>query len=510
MTEQPDTDRGPDLTKGITLADFKGRQMLRGHVGDDAVLLARVGEEVLAVDAHCTHYGGALEDGLVTGDSVRCPLHHACFSLRTGEAVGAPAFDPLTCWAVERDGERISVREKAAKDRSVQARAALDAARPQAVVIIGAGAAGFACAEMLRRRGYDGALTMLGADADAPCDRPNLSKDYLAGNAPPEWMPLKPEAFYRKNAIDLHLGVSVAAIDPEQRNVVLEDGRVFGFDRLLIATGAEPVRPPIPGVDLAHVFTLRSFADGRALAAAADKAKSAVVLGSGFIGLEAAAALRARGLIVHVVSLDARPLEKVLGPELGEFVAGLHEAHGVTFHMQTSIGSIDRDAVTLDSGASIAADMVVLGTGVRPRTGLAEAAGLPVERGILVDRRLETPVAGIFAAGDVARWPGGADGETMRVEHWVVAQRQGQVAAENMLGAAMPFRDAPFFWSAHYDTTIRYVGHAETWDETVVAGDIAARDAKVSYCRDGRTLAIATIGRDVEALEMGQRLAEVT
>lgn len=505
MAEPSDGDKGPDLTKGITLTDFDGRPMLRGHVGEAAVLLARVGEEVLAVDAHCTHYGGALDGGLLDGDTVRCPLHHACFSLRTGEALGAPAFDPLSCWSVEHESDRIIVREKA---RPAPARAAKVADGPTSVVIIGAGAAGFACAEMLRRRGYDGSLTMLSEDADAPYDRPNLSKDYLTGDAPPDWMPLRPEAFYRDNAIDLHLCTAVAAIDTDARSIRLNTGRVLDFDRLLIATGAEPVRPPIPGVNRAHVFTLRSFADGRALATAAQNAKSAVVLGSGFIGLETAAALRMRGLEVHVVSLDARPLEKVLGGALGDLIAGLHEDHGVTFHMQTSLEDITAEAVTLGSGIQIEADLVVLGVGVRPRTGLAEAANLPVERGILVDKRLETPVAGIYAAGDVARWPGGTDDEMIRIEHWVVAERQGQVAAENMLGAKMPFCDAPFFWSAHYDTTIRYVGHAESWDEIVIDGDIAARDACITYRRGGRKLAVATIGRDIEALTQGQRLAE--
>ncbi len=504
MADAHDRKKGPDLTKGITLADFKGNQMLRGHVGEASVMLARLGEEVLAVDASCTHYGGSLDEGLITGDTVRCPLHHACFSLRTGEALGAPAFDPLSCWLIERDGERIMVRKKAAQVTSPVASGVGDL---KAIVIIGAGAAGFACAEMLRRRGYKGALTMLSTDTDAPYDRPNLSKDYLAGNAPPEWMPLRPDQFYRENAIDMQLGVTVTAIDTQARHVFLDDGRAIEFDRLLIATGAEPVRPPIPGAELSHVFTLRSFADGRALANAAEKARSAVVLGSGFIGLETAAALRERGLKMHVVSQDVRPLEKVLGSALGDFIAGLHKDQGVTFHMQTSIETISAEAVTLGSGARIDADLVILGTGVRPRITLAKQAGLPVENGILVDAQLQTPVAGIYAAGDVARWPGAQGGETTCIEHWVVAERQGQVVAGNMLGENKPFDDTPFFWSAHYDVTIRYVGHAEAWDEAVIDGDITARDASVSYRRNGRTLAVATLGRDMEALARRRQLA---
>ncbi len=503
MGTREEEDEGPDLSQGVRLADFGGRRMLRGHVGEEAVLLARVGEDVLAVGATCTHYSGSLAEGLVAGDTVRCPLHHACFSLRTGEALGAPAFDPIACWKVERAGDRIVVRERVA---AVPANTAATDGHPRKVVIIGGGAAGFACAEMLRRRGYGGTLTMLSEDGDAPCDRPNLSKDFLAGTAPDEWMPLKPGSFYADNAIDLQLATRVAAIDVAGRKAVAADGRVFPFDRLLIATGAEPVRLPIPGADRPYVFTLRSFADSRAIVARA-KAKSAVILGSGFIGLEAAAALRERGLDAHVVSLDARPLERILGARLGDFIRALHESHGVHFHMGTSIAAIGADTVTLTDGAKIPADLVIIGVGVRPRTALAEAAGLAVDRGIVVNAQLETAIAGIFAAGDVARWAAGADDRSMRVEHWVVAERQGQVAAENMLGAHLSFEDTPFFWSAHYDVTIRYVGHAEGWDSIDIDGDIAARDCTVRYLKGGRVVAVASIGRDHVALEQSQRLA---
>lgn len=494
----------PDLALGVTLADFGSKPMLRGHVGKKAVLLARVRDEVLAVGARCTHYNGPLEKGLLVGDTVRCPWHHACFSLRSGEALGAPAFDPLPCWKVEREGERIVVRERVA---SAPQPAALAGDQLQDIVIIGGGAAGFACAEMLRRRGYQGRLTMLSADADAPCDRPNLSKDYLAGKAPDEWMPLKPESFYKDNDIDLQLQVTADAIDVLASTVTTADGRALPFDRLLIATGAEPVRLPIPGADRPHVFTLRSFADSRAIVERAKTARSAVVLGSGFIGLETAAALRARGLGVHVVSRDARPLESVLGPDLGDFIRALHESHGATFHMGASLASIGASSVTLDNGADLAADLVIIGAGVRPRIALAEAAGLAVDHGILVDERLKTGVSGIYAAGDVARWRDGRSGQTSRIEHWVVAERQGQIAAENMLGARKPFQDVPFFWSAHYDVAIRYVGHAERWDTAEIDGDITARDFLVSYRKGGKTLAVAAIGRDREALVQACALA---
>ncbi|MCC6870623.1 MAG: FAD-dependent oxidoreductase [Burkholderiales bacterium] len=505
MSSSATNQAGPDLTRGVTLADFDGRRVLRGHVGEDAVLLTRIGDEVLATGATCTHYGGPLDEGAVEGDTVRCPWHHACFSLRTGEALAAPAFDPIACWKVEREGERYFVRERAAV--TAPSAVAAPSKTPQRIVVVGGGAAGFAAAEMLRRSGWNGTLTVLSAEADAPCDRPNLSKDYLAGNAPEEWIPLRPANFYTDQRIDLRLGTTAATIDVAGRTVVTGDGARHAYDRLLLATGAEPVRLPIPGADQPHVFTLRSLADSRAIIARAAGAQSAVVLGSGFIGLEVAASLAARGLAVHVVALDAHPLERVLGAELGDFVRGLHEAHGETFHMGTSIATIGPRTVTLKDGKELAADIVVVGVGVRPRVALAQAAGLAVDRGVVVDAYLETSHPGIYAAGDIARWPGDPGGESLRVEHWVVAERQGQVAAKNMLGAAERYRDVPFFWSAHHDVTIRYVGHALTWDEIRIDGDLAAHDCTVSYRKGGRTLAVATIGRDAQALAEAQRLA---
>jgi len=505
MSSTETEDAGPDLTRGITLADFGGRKLLCGHVGEQAVLLARVGDEVLATGAICTHYSGPLDRGAVEGDTVRCPLHHACFSLRTGEALSAPAFDPIACWKVEREGARYIVREPV--PAAARAARAAVADEPERIVIVGGGAAGFAAAEMLRRRGWPGQLTMFSAEADAPCDRPNLSKDYLAGNAPEEWIPLRGDDFYAGNRIDLRLSATVSRIDTAARTVVTADGEVLAWDRLLLATGAEPVRLPIPGAEQPHVFVLRSLDDSRAIIARAAGAKSAVVLGSGFIGLEAAAALAARGLAVHVVSLDAHPLERVLGAQWGDFVRQLHEQHGETFHMGTSIASIAPGAVTLSNGLQLAADLVVIGVGVRPRLALADAAGLKVERGVVVDAYLQTSQPGIYAAGDIALWPGGAGGEPMRVEHWVVAERQGQAAAANMLGARQPYRDVPFFWSAHHEVTIRYVGHAPAWDEIRIDGDLAAHDCMASYVKDGRTLAVATIGRDVQALDQARRLA---
>jgi NADPH-dependent 2,4-dienoyl-CoA reductase/sulfur reductase-like enzyme/nitrite reductase/ring-hydroxylating ferredoxin subunit len=497
---------GPDLAQGVSPTDFTEGKLL-GHVGEDQVLLVQLGAEVLAIDAFCSHYHGPLAEGLVVGDTIRCPWHHACFSLRSGEAARPPALSALPTWLVEREGDRIVVRRKleAAKaaDRQAQSPAARQTASvPRKIVIVGGGAAGFAAAEMLRREGFSGTISMISDDAAPPVDRPNLSKDYLAGQAPEDWVPLRPDDFYAEAGIDLRLNTQVTAIDPRERKVVVANGRTLPFDRLLLATGAEPVRLPFPGADQPHVHTLRTLADSRAIIAAATAgAKRVLVIGASFIGLEAAAALRTRNLEVHVVAPEARPMERILGPEIGDFVRALHEEHGVVFHLQDTVTAIDGKRATLKSGGTIDADIVVVGVGVRPRLTLAEQAGLATERGVTVDGYLETSAPGIFAAGDIARWPDPHSKANIRVEHWVVAERQGQTAARNMLGQGERYDAVPFFWSQHYDVPINYVGHAEAWDEIKVDGSVADRDCLVQYKQKGRVLAVASIYRDLASLQ---------
>jgi len=488
---------GPDLTGGIARTEILNGKLL-GHVGDQAVLLVQSGDELFAIDAHCTHYSGPLADGLVTEDSIRCPWHHACFSLRTGEALHAPAIGPLSTWQVEEKDGRIFVREKRPTPKPV---AKSQPGDPQNVVIVGGGAAGFAAAEMLRREGFAGGIVMLSNDPDVPVDRPNLSKDYLAGSAPEDWMPLRENSFYAENNIDLRLNTDVASIDTGSHRVVTADGAKVPYDRLLLATGAEPVRLNIPGAQQPNVHTLRSFADCRAIIADARTARSAVVIGASFIGLETAAALRTRGVEVHVVAPEKRPMERILGPDMGDFIRALHEEHGVVFHLEDTVVAVEGSKAKLKSGATLGADLVVVGVGVRPRLALAEQAGLKMDRGVLVDAFLQTSIPGIYATGDIARWPDRHSGMDIRVEHWVVAQRQGQTAARNILGQSRKFDAVPFFWSQHYDVPINYVGHAEQWDTIEIDGNINAKDCLLRYRYKGRVLAVASIYRDLASLE---------
>lgn len=489
---------GPDLTKGVLLADFKDGKLL-GHVGEEDVLLVQAGSEIFAIEPSCSHYHGPLAEGLVVGDTIRCPWHHACFSLRTGEATRPPALNALPVWDVTRDRDKIIVQRK--REASKPSVAHRSAPTPERFVIAGGGAAGFAAAETLRREGFAGAITMLSSDGAMPVDRPNLSKDYLAGNAPEDWLPLRGEDYYQDAGIDLRLNTNVSAIDPKTRNVTLGNGDKLPFDRLLLATGAEPIKLQILGADQPHVHTLRSVADSRAIIKAAGSARRALVIGASFIGLEVAASLRARKLEVHVVAPEERPMQRVLGPELGDFVRALHEENGVNFHLEDTVEKLDGIRATLKSGRVIEADLVVVGIGVKPRLALAEHAGLAADRGVSVSEYLETSVAGIFAAGDIARWPDPHSRQTIRVEHWVVAERQGQTAARNMLGKRERFDAVPFFWSQHYAVPINYVGHADSFDEIAIDGSIKGKDCLLKYRRAGRVLAIASIYRDLDNLK---------
>ncbi|MER8844308.1 FAD-dependent oxidoreductase [Mesorhizobium australicum] len=491
---------GPNLVLGVASSDLPDGGKLIGHCRDEQVLLVRSGAEVFAIGATCTHYGGPLVNGLVVEDTVRCPWHHACFDLRTGEALRAPAFNPLACWSVEQRDDRIFVGEKR-KRAAPKQRDEGSGRVPEKIVIVGGGAAGFAAAEKLRREHYQGSIVMLSNDDAPPVDRPNLSKDYLAGKAPEDWIPLRGESFYSKNNIDLRLNANVVGIDARSGEVELADGVRTPYDKLLLATGAEPVRLTIPGADQPHVHTLRSFANCKAIIEHASTARRAVVLGASFISLEVAAALRSRDIEIHVVAPDKRPMERILGPQMGDFIRALHEENGVVFHLEDTASSIDGKKLKLSSGNTLEADLVVAGIGVRPRIGLAEKAGLNIDRGVAVNAFLETSTPGIFAAGDIARWPDPHSGENIRVEHWVVAERQGRTAALNMLGHSKKFVAVPFFWSQHYDIPINYVGHAERWDEIAVDGDIGAKDCLLRFKRAGLTLAVASIFRDIESLE---------
>ncbi|HST06831.1 MAG TPA: FAD-dependent oxidoreductase [Gemmatimonadaceae bacterium] len=513
MTDQNDELTGPDLAAGVEASSVGAGQLVVGHAFGEPVLLIHVEPNWFAVGGKCTHYGAPLDQGVLVGETIRCPWHHACFALHNGAASRAPALNDLPAYdvAIENDIVRVVRKRDRGQTKGEPHRARSSRAPervlfephpvsgPSSVVIVGAGAAGNACAEMLRREAYRGPITMIDPDPDAPYDRPNLSKDYLAGNAPEEWLPLHPSEFYHAQHIEIVSGVEVVGIDAKSRSVSLSNGETRTYGRLLLATGASPIRLEVPGAE--RVMYLRSLRDCRAIIQRLAGAKSAVVVGASFIGLEVAASLKTRGLHVTVVAPEPLPLARVLGADLGTLIQHVHHEHGVVFRLGRKTASIEEKSVTLDDGSRIDADIVVAGVGVRPNLKLAESAGLMLDNGVAVNEFLETSASGVYAAGDVARWPDAYSDVRLRIEHWVVAERQGQVAALNMLGHRDRFDDIPFFWSNHYDTlSIQYVGHTDRWDETVIDGDVMKMDCAVSYLKNGKRRAMATINRDRENL----------
>ena len=488
----------PNFKTGFPLKRLSDGQPVAGKVDEDDVILVRRGSNVFAVGAFCTHYHGPLADGLVVDDTVRCPLHHACFSLRTGEALRAPAFDKIDCWRTDQVGDTVFVREKLTQPKTIPGGTS---GNLKSIVIVGEGAAALAAAEMMRREGYDGRLVMISADDSAPYDRPNLSKDFLAGTAPADWIPLRSPDFYTALKIELLLNARVAAIHAQNNEVVVENGTTYNYDALLLATGADPVHLSIPGAAPSRVHYLRSFDDSTKIVEKASLAKRVVVIGASFIGLEVAASLRGRNIDVHVVAPEQQPLENVLGVEVGAFLRKLHEAHGVVFHLGRTVDHVRDSEMVISDGTVLDADFIVGGAGVRPSLALANQAGLAVDRGVVVNQYLETSHAGIYAAGDIARWPDPRSRQAIRVEHWVVAERQGQVAAKNMLGHREPFNAVPFFWSQHYDVTVNYVGHAERWDEVHIDGSLEEHNCTIDFRLERKTVAVATIARDLVSLQ---------
>ncbi len=500
MVEQRDE---PDFIQGIALDAIPDGGWLAGKIGDRKALLVRRGDIVHATGGTCSHLGAPLAEGLVTADEIRCPWHHACFDIATGRALKAPAFDPLPTWPVAIEGGRVRVTTREprtpAPDNAVAATGSF--------VVIGGGAAGYAAALALKTAAPDAACTLVSDDDHAPYDRTLLTKDYLDGKFGDDHLPISHQDL-TSIGVDLRLSSTVTRIDREARTVVLGSGDVIAYGKLLLAMGARPKRPALPGIDKDHVTTLRSLADCRRILARIGSARQVVVLGSSFIGLETAASLVSRDIAVTVISPEHDPLTKTFGPDLASAVLEIHRRKGTTLLLGRQVSAIEDREVLLDDGTRLAADLVIIGTGVEPRTTLAEEVGLDIDDGVTVDRFLRTNDPDIYAAGDIACWPDPHSGESIRVEHWVVAQRHGQVAAANMLGQSVPFVDLPFFWTKHFDLSIRYLGHAGEDATIAVDGDPAARDATVLFRKAGRIRAAATIGRDLEALELERDLEQ--
>ena len=505
--------------KEITVAttdEFKDGEMKQISANGTDILLARVKEKYHAVGAHCTHYGAPLVEGVLDGERIVCPWHHACFNITTGDLEEPPALNALPCYEVRVEGESIIVSlPGGVTDRRAPAMTKRDAsADARLFVILGGGAAGYAAAQALREDGFQGRVLMVTREDRLPYDRPNLSKDYLQGHAEPEWMPLRADEFFAEHDIEVLRDKEVVSVDAAKKTLSFKDGGTLTCDSLLVATGGTPRTLDIPGSELKNIFVMRSFSDTDAIIEAAKHSSRAVVIGASFIGMETASSLTERKLSVTVVAPDKVPFEKTLGPEIGKLFRQVHEAHGVQFKLGASAARFGGDGavktVVLDSGERIEADLVVVGVGVRPATDFLEGIQLHKDGGVFVDRHLRA-ADGVYAAGDIAYFPSSLTNERQRIEHWRTAQQQGMTAAHNMAGKAIEFDGVPFFWTRQFDAGLLYVGHAKGWDEIIYEGDVSARDFLAFYVSANQVLAVAGMNRDrdMAALEELMRLGRM-
>lgn len=465
------------------------------------VLLCKVDGSVTALGAHCPHYGAPLETGILSGHRIVCPWHHACFDARTGALLEPPSRDALASYPVRIDGDKVKIRLPENTEGSQTPKMATHSPDRdgRTYVIIGGGAAANAAAQAMREAEFRGQIIMLTAENRAPYDRPNLSKDYLQGQAEDEWMPLRDSAFYDKHDIEIRHEATVVKVDPASKSVHLRGGEKLNYDRLLIASGGEARQLDVPGAKLKNIFTLRSFDDADLIITACEQASQAVVIGASFIGMEVAHSLRVREIPVTVVAPESVPFERVFGKAVGRLFQKQHEKAGVDFKLGAGVkkftGKQQVSAVELDSGERLDADLVIVGIGVRPATDFLQKLPRNDDGSLDVDDRFRV-ATDIYAAGDIARFDDWRTGGRVRIEHWRTAEQQGRVAGFNMAGRDVSFRGVPFFWSAQADLNFRYVGHAQSWDEEITLGDVDSGDFIVLYIKNGEVLAAAGHKRD--------------
>ena len=475
-------------------------------VGKKTVMVVRINGELHACGGKCSHYGGPLKKGLIRGDTVTCPWHTARFDVKSGDMEATPALSNVGCHHLKVEDGKVYVGE--AKEGPAPGGKTGDDDRT--IVIVGGGAAGNAAAETLRREGFGGRVVLITREADRPYDRPSLSKEFLSGEAPAKWIPLHSPDFYEKRDIELMIEREVVRLCPGRDALEFKDGEELEYDMVLLATGSFPRTLDLDGIDLRGFFLLRSFQDGRDLAELAEDATSAVVLGAGFIGMEVASALTERGVEVHVAAPEAVPMSRAFGEDIGGWLQELHEQHGVHFHMGNTAGLIRGDGqveeVVLSDGANISADIVVAGLGANPAVEWLAGAGLVEAGAVPVDEHLRTKVPNVYAAGDIARVPSPLTGKSHRIEHWVVAERQGQHAARAMMGSEQPYREVPFFWTMQFETPLKYTGYPTDWDQMAVRGDVSEGDFLAGYYTDGRLTAVAASGRTKSFIACGELL----
>jgi NADPH-dependent 2,4-dienoyl-CoA reductase/sulfur reductase-like enzyme/nitrite reductase/ring-hydroxylating ferredoxin subunit len=471
-------------------------------IGENKILLSCIDGKYYATGASCTHYGAPLSTGVLKNNKVVCPWHHASFDLTNGNNGDPPALDDLSTFPVRIKNDDVIVElPDSFSGRQTHKMSSYNPDKDdRTFVILGAGAAGEAAAETLRKENFEGRILMITRENRLPYDRPNLSKEYLSGDAPYEWMPLRSADFYEKADIEI-MHKEVSEVDIQNREILFTDNKKLKFDRLLMATGGRPRKLNVPGSDLKNIHVLRTFDDADSILKSIENASKAVIIGASFIGLEAAASLIKQGLDVTVVAPEAVPFERIFGKEIGKWIQQTHEENGVTFKLNSQVKNFKGDSsvskVTLDDDSGLDADFVLIGIGVEPVTDYLIDFDLNEDRSINVNTNLKA-AEHVFAAGDIARYPDFRTGDKIRIEHWRLAQQQGRIAAHNMLDHNVPFKRIPFFWTDQAKAHLLYVGHVQKWDDLIIDGEVSSGDFMAYFVKDDKILAAATTNREKE------------
>lgn len=483
-------------------------------VGDYDILLANVNGEVYAVENKCSHYKFALTKGALCEHRVRCPLHHACFDVRTGEQIEGPGMDGVARFEVSVAGDKISVSEEPVATNTPhlngQAKALKRGADHYTYAIVGGGTAAAYAVESIREHDPEGSIVMFSQDELPPYDRTKVSKNFLQEDNNEQSLVLRDQDFYPRLGVDFRARTRVQSVDLKEKRIRLDGGATLTYDKILLATGGKPRMLDVPGADLDGVYTIRSAADGEAARAATEEGTDVVIVGASFIGLETAMSLGKRGGNITVIAPEEKPFAGVFGDEVAQYVRDLHDAAGVHFELESKCTEIKgRDGkvtgVVLDSGKELPAEVVIIGIGVTPDLDYLEGIAYQKDGSVAVDGHLALHGDSAWAAGDIATYP---DREGMlRIEHWKVAGQQGRVAGRNMAGKSEPYQMVPYFWTNQQGNNFRYVGHATDYDDIIFDGTPGEDPFLAFYIKDRHVQACLGVKRDAEAAAVNELMA---
>ncbi|WP_447756727.1 FAD-dependent oxidoreductase [Pseudomonas moraviensis] len=492
------------LHRVARFADVPQDRGLQVEIGDCKIVLLRANGELRAFQGLCPHAGAPLAEGALCHGRLICPWHKAAYRAEDGGLCEPPSLDSLKRYPLELRGEEIWVDDQPLPDQHTP-----PADDPRTFVVVGAGAAGTACAAALREKGFGGRIVMVDGEPDAGYDRTVLSKFVLAGEmSPKEVPPLRDEAFYQAQRIE-RVQSEVSALDAPGKTLHLNNGAILRYDAAVLATGGAPTPLKLPGAELANVFVLRSKAQAEQIINAAQPGQRAVIIGDSFIALECASALREYGLDVTVLARHAIPFAKQFGEAVGKAIRALHEEHGVKFiseHEATEIFGEDKvEGVLLDNGLRLAADLVLAGVGVHPATEAFGSLSKEDDQSLRVDDGMRVG-DGLWAIGDIATFP--LSGQPTRIEHWRLAQQHARIAAANMLGGEEHYLDVPFFWTYHFGKNYDYLGHAAEWDEVEFNGEPDKPPFIGLFAKDGIVVAAVACDKQRAMALLAERMKQ--